>query len=370
MSMHGPFGPGDIQEHHMTQRIAHHSLSWARIGTLAALCLAGCASAPTDKDVNAYVTVPIGDAELMPKLDEVRGHTKVVVVDAADGEDRLARSSKLGAHLTRQVEDLLAKRGVEVMDDALAPKLDEELRKAEALNNGQSDGYTGPKVAKYAVKPQITLSNYAAVYKQGRQLPSKLELLGALVNTSPAYEHSANVKGVVRVYELPMLKLVAAVNVEGSANQSDARQSANDRLGEALLKDAAADAVTKGSAELLNVFAPMGQVLQRRVNTEKKQSVFQVSLGKTDGLKPGDTVEFFTQRPADGGGNKPSSSVETVTVASGVVSSMLLQDGSAWIAIDKEDLATRIRRGDLVKQKHTRTIVDNMVNGLPSFLKP
>jgi uncharacterized lipoprotein YmbA len=346
----------------------HRAFTLAWTAALAALCLAGCASAPSDKEVNAYVTVPMADAEIMPKQEEMKANTKVVVVDAADGDDRLAQTGKLGTHLTRQVEDLLAKRGIEVMDDALAPKLDEELRKAEALNNGKSEGYTGPKVAKYALKPQITLSNYAAVYKQGRQLTGKLELLGALMNSAPGYEHSASVKAVVRVFELPTLKLIAAINLEGSANQSDARQGANDRLGEALLKDAATDAVRKGSAELLNVFAAQGQVLQRRLNAEKKQSVFQVSIGKTDGLKAGDTVEFFSQRPADNGGAASSPSIETVNVAKGEVSSMLLQDGTAWVVLDNEDLATRIRRGDLVKLKHTRSLLGEM--GLPSFLKP
>jgi hypothetical protein len=354
----------------MKTPITHPRSLMAWTGAAVVLGLAGCAAMPSDKDVAAFTAAPIGDAEIMPNLEQGRGNTKVIVIDAADGNDRLAQSSKLGPHLTRQVEGLLAKRGVEVLDETLAPKLEEELAKAEALNNGTSEGYNGPKVAKYALKPQITLSNYAAVFKEGRKLPGKLELLGALMNSAPAYEHSATVKGVVRVFELPTLRLVATVDVEGTASQSDARQGVNDRLGEALLKDAAADAVTRGSAELLNVFAPQGHVLQRRVNAEKTQSVFQVSIGRSDGLKPGDTVEFVSQRPADTGGASSSSSVERLTVASGVVSSMLLQDGTAWVALDNEDLATRIRRGDLVKQKHTRTFADNLKGSLPSFLKP
>ncbi|MEY4765516.1 MAG: hypothetical protein RI907_2189 [Pseudomonadota bacterium] len=347
----------------MTHRLAHPQLLAIGTGVWIALSLGACTSAPTAKDVHAFTAAPLADAEVLPTAEDNRTRIKVVVVDAADGADRLAQATKLGAHLSRQVEELLARRGVEVVDDALAPKLDEELRKAEALNNGKAEAYTGPKVAKYALKPQLTENTYAAVFKEGRQLSNGA--LGLLLNSSSGYEHKASVKGVVRVYELPTLKLVGAVNLDGSADRHDARQAANETLGGALLKEAASSAVNNGSAELLNYFAGRGYVVQKRLNAEKKQSAFQVSMGTTLGLKAGDKVEVFSQRPADGATGKAAQAMEEVLVASGVVSSMLLQEDSAWIVLDDEDLAPRVRRGDLVKQKHTRTLFDS----LPGVLK-
>ncbi len=340
--------------------LPQRSIAALTLAITAALQLTACGtSAPTVRDAGAYVGAPLLDAEVMPVINEERSNLKVVVVDAPDGVDPLARQAQLGKLLTKSVEELLSGRGVEVVDDALAPALDDALRKAEAVSGGGGSGYAGPKVAKYAIKPVVASSNYGAVYKAAFQFYDKK---GNAYTTPAGYDHSASVSTIVRVYEMPSLRLVGTASAKGSASFTDPRQAANQGAGASLLKQAMADAVKNGSVDLLNMFSSRGYVVQRRIHNEKKTSAFQVSMGTADGLKAGDKVEIYSVRPAESSMLKSAPTHEEIFVASGVVSGMLLTDATAWIVLDEEELAVKVRRGDLVKQKHAKKGFMDIIN--------
>jgi hypothetical protein len=334
--------------------------------TLAAvlLSLTACASAPKAKDAASYVAAPLADAEVMPLFNEERESTKVVVVDGLDGGNALARQAQLGKLLSKSVEQALVGRSFEIVDDALAPSLDDALRKAEAMNTGGGVTYSGPKVAKYAIKPAVMNSTYSAVFKNA-QAPVMPTLLGKLAAaaTTTGFEHSANVSVVVRVYELPSLRQVGGVDAEGSASLTDARQSANPNTGMALLTEAADDAIRSVTPELLNLFANKGYVVQRRIHNESKASAFQISMGRGDGIKPGDRVELFNLRPNDNPMLKSAPAHEEIPVGTGTVTEMQFTDGSAWIVLDDDADVPKVHRGDLVKPKHKpKTALDKLAD--------
>jgi hypothetical protein len=329
---------------------------------LTLLSLMACSSAPTGKDVASYVSAPLADAEVMPVINEDRENTKVVVVDGADGSQALARQAQLGKQLTKAVEQTLGGRNIEIVDDALAPTLDESLRKAEALSTSAGASYAGPKVAKFAIKPAVLNSSYSAVYHAATGAVGAT-LLAKLAASPAGYEHRASVAAVVRVYELPTLRLVGAVNAEGSASVTDAAQAANATTGTALLSEAAADAIRSATPELLNLFSSKGFIVQRRIHSEHKTSAFQISMGRVDGLAPGDRVEIYTLRPNDHAMLKSAPAHEEVPVGSGIVTTMQFTDASAWIVLDEESDAPKVHRGDVVKQKHRpKTVWDKMVD--------
>jgi hypothetical protein len=55
---------------------------------------------------------------------------------------------------------------------------------------------------------------------------------------------------------------------------------------------------------------------------------------------------------------------EEIFVASGTVAPMLLTDTTAWIALDDDAQAVKVRRGDLVKQKHTKGFLESLNKAL------
>jgi hypothetical protein len=337
-------------------------LAAALIATLAA-----CSSVPSHKDAALFVSAPLSDAEIMPVIDEDRGNIKVVVVDAADTGDALSVQLKIGKQVTQGIEAMLNGRGMEIVDDALAPKLDDALRKAEALNSGKTAAYAGPKVAKYAIRPVVTSSTYSATYQRGGQVAAKNALVAAMLSSPTGYGHAASVNTTIRVYEMPTLRLLGTASGQGAASVTDPVQPANAATGGTLLKQAVASALQSASADLLNLLASKGYVVQRRYNPEGKISAYQVSMGTSDGLKAGDKIDIFTVRPADNAALKQAAPNEEIYVASGVVSGMLLGDATSWVVLDDEALAPKIRRGDLVKQKHERTFLNKLtekVSGL------
>lgn len=336
--------------------------------------LAACSSVPGHKDAVLFVSAPLSDAEIMPVIEEGRGNIKVVVVDAVDNGDMLSQQIKVGKQFTRSLEGLLSSRAIEVVDDALAPRLDDALRTAEAMNSGSSPAYAGPKVAKFAVRPVVTASTYSAAYQAGTQVANptgstKMSLLGAALSQSAGYAHQARVSVQIRVYEMPTLRMLGSARAEGSASLLDPRQGANAVTGGALLKQAIDDAVATGSPEVLNLMASKGHVIQRRFSAERKMSAFQVSMGTMDGLKAGDKVDIFSVRPADTSMLKAAAPTEEIFITSGVVSGMLLTDVTAWVVLNDEVDATKVRRGDLVKQKHERTFMDKIAEKVPG-MKP
>ena len=329
-----------------------HTASWA-------LCLGvltGCASTvPSVKDSGDYSPASLQDAEVMPVIAEERSNIKIIVVEAADGSDALARAAKVGSHLSQSVAHLLSGRGIEVVDDALAPSLGDALRTAELASSSGTSNYVGPKVANFTIKPVISSTSYGATYNPPSQYKDKK---GRITNVPGSYSHSAALVASLRIYEMPSLRLVGTVNVKGSASASDPSTGANAGTGMAMLRDSAESAANNNRADLLNLFASKGYVVARRLHGTRKTSAFQVSMGKLDGLKAGDKVDVFSVRPTDNTLLKSAPATEEIFVASGTVAPMLLTDSTAWVALDEEEKAPRVRRGDLVKQKHTKGFFD------------
>jgi hypothetical protein len=324
--------------------------------------IAGCATkAPGVRETAEYVSAPLRDAELMPEINEERGNVKVIVVPADEGTDRLAREARLGSHLSGAIGQLLGGRGIEVVDENLAAGLGDALRRAELTSTGRNDAYAGPKVANFTVKASISSSNYGASYQAAQSFTDKK---GKVTTVPATYNHNANIAATVRVYEMPSLRLVGSVNLKGSTSFSDARTQANVGTGVAMLRKAAENATGANRTELLNLFATKGYVVARRIHSKAKNSVFQVSIGKIDGLKAGDQVDVFSLRPAEKSLLRNAPATEEIFVASGTVAPMLLTDTTAWITLDDDAQAVKVRRGDLVKQKHTKGFLESLNKAL------
>lgn len=324
--------------------------------------VAGCATkAPSVRESAEFVSAPLRDAELMPEINEDRSNVKVIVVPAEEGSDRLAREAGLGRHLSGAIGQLLGGRGIEVVDENLAAGLGDALKRAELTSTGKNDAYAGPKVANFTVKASISSSNYGASYQAAQSFTDKK---GKVTTIAATYNHSANVSATVRVYEMPSLRLVGSVNIKGSTSFSDARTQANVGTGTAMLRKAAENATGANRTELLNLFATKGYVVARRMHSKNKNSVFQVSIGKIDGLKAGDQVDIFSVRPAEKSMLKSAPTTEEIFVASGVVAPMLLTDTTAWISLEDDAQAVKVRRGDLVKQKHTKGFLEQLNKAL------
>ena len=314
-------------------------------GLGALVILAGCAAPLSKTDYASFQSAALGNAEIMPTEAQLQNERlKVVVYDADENAVQWARDSQLGQTLAKAIETTISGGGVEIVDDNIAVKLRDVLKLAEASGKAT---YSGPKVANFAIKSTVSSAEYGATYNPASRFVDKK---GNVSYTPASYSHSAKVKAAIRIYEVPSLRLVQTVIATGTASQSDAHNGANAGMGRAMVRAAALDAVKDYSTDLLKVFASNGYVESKKTNGKK--SIFKITLGAQNGLKPGSKVRIYNLQPEADTFAKNNGAVEEIVVADATVTQNLT-DTSAWIELTDETNAEKVLRGHVVRPEHT-----------------
>ncbi len=341
----------------------------AAAAALALLALGGCATTQID-DPNTWQTVRIDRAQYAPSDAEMMSpenanrRTRVIVMQARDSPSY--RGQGLSEHATAGLEQLVGSTGkVEIVDRKLGDKLDNELKLIEVQGTASS-GYTGPKVADFAVTVELGPSSFNSRYQQAITLPQKDK--PPLVLTPAGFVNSAKASMTVRVYELPSLRVALQEAVEGSVSQAGQPVQITPSQGLNLVRGAIDDGISDVKGKLLTELSPRGYIIDRR--TKEKKSIFRALISRQTGAKQGDTVEIFSVRQnVIELGTVRRTSFEEVRVATGRVSNVVTNDFS-WIIVDDEKQAAAIRQGDLVRVKAGNDFnFNNPLKNLTNLLK-
>lgn len=306
--------------------------------------LSGCST--TIKDLGAYRSAPMMEADVMPNKDQLEARRiKVVVFEAEDSSGR--RIAQAGSVMTQSLASKVSDGGSEIIDRNLANKLQEEVSLAEAKGVGS---YSGPAVADFAIKAVLGSINYGNKFVQASTICDKK----GRCNTYPAHcEHSAGMAGTVRVYEIPSLRLVTSINVNGSAYVST-ETYCNSSPAEGLMLKSIENGIHSARTEVQNLFAPKGYVVEKRVNGDK--SIFKVMFGTSQGAKSQNSVKIFSLRKNE---NQLTgkTTVEEIPIATGTISDQVTSEHS-WVVVDSADVAKQIRLGDFVKVVYKKGMLE------------
>jgi len=290
------------------------------------------------------------DTDVMPTQDQLQAkRTKVLVFEADDKavRDRLRDAGVLKA---RKIEEVLSGSSVEIVDRNLALKLRDEIALAEAKGDG-STTYEGPEVANVAVRAFITDVGAGSQYTPASRYESK----GKIYQVPHVCNYTGFATGGLRVYEVPSLRLMATFSLKGNASVSENAYCRDDQsvlIG--LARQAVEDSVHRNRADLKNMFAPKGYVVEKRALG--KDVIFKVMVGKTHGAASQDKLTFYTVRKNE---NRLTKKVEyeEVPIVTGVLSDQI-GDDFAWIVPDDLDKAKQIRLGDFVKVVYKKGFFD------------
>lgn len=308
----------------------------------ALLALGGCRS--MDVSLSDYrQEVPLDAAPRLPteadleRLDRAR----VVLFEAEDGDLEKARRAQAATTLTLAIEELLGANGVEVVDRGIAADLGRELQLAEVKGVA---GYDGPALANYAVKPTITQAEYATEYVPPTKFYDKR---GKAYYIPESFRHRAGVNISLRVYEIPSLRPVKTLNGQGRNTLSSGDRGSRD-MGVSMIRAATKAALGDVRAELLNLFAPRGYVIGKRM--KGNDSILRISIGSAQGLVPGNKVVIFTEQENVNPITRKTS-YDRIPVVSGTVSGIVTAN-EAWIVPEDEAKARRVRLGDQIEVVH------------------
>lgn len=318
----------------------------------AATLLSACSpSLPTVRELAQYQPVPIAGDAVDGSV--VTKKPRVVIVESREGGDTVRRAD-LSSALVGAISSLLTKSGnIEIVDPNLAKALADELRKIE-LSGGNTTAYSGPAVANWGIKPVVTFANYKTTTEPAR---SEKDKNGKVKYFPAVHTLSGEAKAIIYLYEIPSMRQVKAIQLSKSGSETVQSSVADERQGFSLLKKITSEmfsgffgSIPTEAKDLLNSFSPRGQVVERRVFAKEKHSLFLITTGSGDGLKPNDEVRFFRMVPGAVIPGRPGREME-YPVTKGRVSKIIDED-SAWIFVSDEDAAKRVRRGDLVKKVH------------------
>ena len=319
--------------------------------------------APTIKNFEKYQKQFLNKTDFMPSKESFEGKAPKVVVFPLDiNENAIASQANLGASIANNIENVLAQnRLAELVDRKAGEKLQKEIALAEMNKTGS---YKGPQIADYAVSGVVSNADFSSKYSSGSTYVDPRTLNTIMI--PPKYTYTATAAGNIKIYELPSLKVINAIEFNAKKVRSEnVQQNGGLSLGalqiggeqvkgadrdDGLVRKAGEDAIDEAKSEIKNAFAKQGFFLEKRVYDSK--TIFKISIGSLDGVKHGDKFEvigqYETQNPITN-----ETEVEHRILTSGTVTDKI-DPKSSWVVIDDEKQLNSIRLGDKAKMKYKK----------------
>jgi len=333
---------------------------------------------PTIKNFDQYQKQFLTKSSYLPSEENLAGKPPKVVVFSLDENDtQVATQAALGAAMANNIENILTKnRLAQLVDRKIASKLQKEIALAELNKTG---AYKGPQVADYAISGAISNAGFTNKYSSGSTYFDPRTK--SMITVPPRFTYKSDVSGNIKIYELPSMMVVENIDFKGSKSRNEnVQQKGGVSFGglqvggeqvkgadrdDSLVRKAGEDAIDNASVSIKNAMAHKGYILEKRV-LEKKM-IFKISLGSDNGLVPGDKFEVSGQYESE---NSITGKVEVERriIGKGTISDRI-DPKAAWVIIDDENQAMKIRLGDTIKMKYQKSFFDSAAKMTTSMLE-
>lgn len=335
-----------MEEHFiMIKSVSKFSLLFTSV-----LLFSGCGA--TIGNISAYQPCTLDSCDVMPSAEQLKSaKPKVVVFDFNENEIATAENAKLGRTIPGHVETQLTEgKAIELVDRKVAEKLQQEIMMAEM--EGTSD-YEGPAVADFAISGTIDNSGFTSRFQEAYTTQDKK---GNTYYHQAKFIYTAEVKGKIKIYEIPSLRVVKTIPFSDNSQRSEETRSSMrpQTRDDELVRKAAADGIKSARLELKNFFAKKGFILEKRA--KDNDTIFKVSLGSDGGMRSGDTCQIFTIKK----NFNPITQEETLEefcLGEGKVSEQV-GPNYAWLVVKEDQLQEAPRLGDIVKIQYEKGLGD------------
>ena len=247
---------------------------------LLTLLIASCA--PTIKNFENYQKQFLSKTSFMPSKENLEGKSPKIAVFALDDNNiQVASQASLGSSAANNIENILSNnRLAELVDRKAVTKLQKEIALVEMNKTGS---YKGPQVADYIISGTISNAGFTSKYSNGSTFYDPKS--GSLVTIPPKYTYSSDISGNLKIYSLPSLSVVDAIEFSGRKVRSETvQQNGGLSLGslqiggekvkgsdrdDNLVRRAGEDAIEGIKIDLQNALAKKGYILEKRVFEDK-----------------------------------------------------------------------------------------------------
>ncbi len=316
--------------------------------SLAVATLAACSGHQIKDDPTNYPKEQLEKTAFFPTKEQLAGDARRVVVFNTELSADLAKQAKLSSAITSGIESVIRDAGANTIDRNLAKKLGKELKLAEA--KGVST-YKGQSVADYAVVPAVTTASFTKEFRESYTYENKKK---EIVRVPAKCSFTASISGYLDIYEMPALKSVARVSLaETEGHTVEARNSScpiSQTEVNALLTEAAVDAVNDKKTAIKNRFPPTGYVIELRASPDG-MLVLKTTLGKKKGAQEKLKANIITKR-LDKNDLTGKSDITISNIGHGVISN-LIQENYSWIVLDQDSTdVSKISLGDSIQVEY------------------
>ncbi|PHS18190.1 MAG: hypothetical protein COA86_08590 [Kangiella sp.] len=258
------------------------------------------------------------------------------------------------------VSEVITNSGSEVVDRDIASTLIDELN-LSSLDSDNLAAYEGPEVADYVIIANLKRSASSSSYQKAITISGK----DGKSFTTPAFcSYKGNVKGTVDVRELPSLKRIDLINVQGSKTSIDTgviNRHCNKRdMKEAAINSALNDTFVKGTSAYVNLTNYVGAKAYI-IGAKKHDGKFylETNLGRALGAEKGALVNIF---------EIIRGKLVRVAEAEFLGDDNIYSDGG-FLDIDEDDFP-KIRKGMIVKISGDCSgfgCMGSLLKGMPSI---
>jgi hypothetical protein len=315
--------------------------------SLLVLLLTSCNT--TINDFEKYEKSPILQTEFLPENSEIYKDVPTIIFLPFKSSE--ARANEIGASSilqTRISNILLSNKLVEIYNRSNIEKLTEEIKLAALQNTTNAD----LKAINFAIEGEVSSVNFSSTYRD-----KKFDYNGDMI--SPAkYYYTASANGVIKIFEIPSLKLIDTIPFSGVAYSSeDANQDGISfaklniksttkakQFDTGLAQRALKNGINSVEKKIKSVFAKTGYIIEKRVLKDK--TIFLITLGSKDGIKQNTKVKIY-QKYQDLNPLTQTSEILEKHIGNGVVADKT-EPTKTWIVINNTN-PNLIKLGDIVK---------------------
>jgi hypothetical protein len=349
-----------------------------KILTLSLIFIISSCAPTIKKNFDKYQKQFLTKTNFMPSKDSIEGKSpKVVVFALDDNGNQVASQAQLGSSFAGNVENVLSKNKLATLVDRnAAAKLQKEIALAEMNKTGS---YKGPQIADYAISGTISNAGFTNKYSSGSTYVNPKT--GQLVSIPPRFTYSSDVSGNLKIYELPSLAVIEAIEFSGKKTRTEnvqqngglsfgglqigGEQAKGSERDDNLVRKAAEDAVDEITVDIKNAFAKKGYILEKRIYEEKV--IFKINLGSLDGIKHGDKFEVIGQYESENPLTNETE-VERRIIGSGTVADVI-DPKTCWVVMDDSKQADLVRLGDSVKMKYKKSAFASIAKTTKSMIE-
>lgn len=318
----------------------------------------GCASSQVS-DLNAYQEMPMNRVVPYPTRDELEHRAfRIVVVHhgSAGFDDAALEIPRL--QVRRGLETLAADSGAEVLDRL--PQDRNVTRPETILSETDGLSHASEMAADYALAVRFLTYQYSSSWKKPfKFLWETPEDFAAKPGTCT---HTVDVAFDVEVVEVGATGAIKktfalAHKVEQRNKDLDTACTIAPVTLSVLFETAIDESIRCLPFPLGGLLAPRGHITSHRKAPEADRHLFRISLGSSQGIVPGATIEIRREERA----MRPNGEVSLTerVIAVGRVSDKVMTEKS-WIVVDLSKATSEVLKGDIVRPTETEGLLASL----------